>query len=424
MGTRSLTAVTFGDKMQIARVGLFDGAPTQTGVEILSVLKEENGLSLCDWLYRCTELEDAEYNKFFNNGVLNKTALTEAYPDFFFGSAAELFRTLINSDRDPVIHNDYNFAYDSLQCEWAYIIDFKEWTFEIYKGFNKTPLAPEDRFYNGGYRRGEYYPVNLIKKYDLNNLPAVDTFISEMGKSTETVNERKPVNYRNIGIYSICRIMPDGDAETYRKYAEAEVLALFNPKEKNYTLYMDEVVLGQKCERKELDRMIEDALSGKIDFILIAEAGDLWHSPQKVWDTICRLRKLETKVKIRCHTENQYWHQIDSNSKLFDEPLIHKALKVSQRDTELQFLSANWDYISPYTQGEILARNIPSRLFGDVVMYHTFNMPDEEYETFIKSFGEDKQNIDDVIDCWDRRSPCFDTAVEIMAEKIITYFLI
>ena len=115
MGTRYLTAVTFGDKIEISRVGLYDGSPSQAGIDILKVLSEPNGLTLNDWLYRCTEISDEEYDKFFNNGVLNRTALSEACPDFFFGSAAELFRTLIHTDRDPVIHNDYNFMYDSLQ---------------------------------------------------------------------------------------------------------------------------------------------------------------------------------------------------------------------------------------------------------------------------------------------------------------------
>ena len=46
----------------------------------------------------------------------------------------------------------------------------------MYKGFNKTPLTPNDRFYNKGYHKGEYYPVRLVKKYDLNKLPKEQTF--------------------------------------------------------------------------------------------------------------------------------------------------------------------------------------------------------------------------------------------------------
>lgn len=424
MGTRSLTAVTFGDKILVARVGLYDGAPAEIGADLLKVLKEENKLGVCDWLYRCVEIDDAEYNKFFNNGVLNKTALTEAYPDFFFGSAAELFRTLIYGDRDPVIHNDYNFVYDSLQCEWAYVIDYKEWTFEVYKGFNKSPLTPKDRFYRNGYRKGEYYPVKMVKKYDLNKLPSVDEFSLQIRNAVDSATKTKPTNNKNVGIYGVCRIVPYGNTEIYRKYAEAEMAKFINTKETNYTIYMDEVILGEKCAHKELERMVEDAIAGKIDHILISEAGDLWHSPQKVWDTICRLRKLNNTVKIRCYSEDQRLLWSDTNSKLFDEAVIQKAFKVKQRDTELQFLSENMECISPYAKGEILSRNITPHLFGDVIMHQTFNMSDEEYEDFIKNFGEDMNSINDVIDCWDRRSPYFDKAVELMTENIIAYFLI
>ena len=424
MGTRSVTVVTFGDKIQIARVGLFDGSPIEAGADILKVLKEENGLTLCDWLYRCTEIDNAEYDKFFNNGVLNKTALTEAYPDFFFGSAADLFRTLINSNHDPVIHNDYNFVYDSLQCEWAYVIDFKEWTFEVYTGFNKIPLTPEDRFYNNGYCKDGYYPVRLIRSYDLNYLPSVEdfqtNFMTVMHRQTHDIHMQQ----LKVAVYSICRIKPDGDADFFRKAALAESSYNIFTSAGKCVKYTDEVILGQKCDRKELQRLIQDALSGEYDYIYISEAGDLWHSPSKVWETICKLKSLDNPVRIRGLTGNGYLKWRRRSDKLLDESVVQSVFKVIQRDSELQFLSDNLKNISSYTKGDILARNITQRQFADVVMHHTSDLSDEENEAFINSFGETVNNINDVIDCWDRRSPCFDKAVELMAEQIITYFLI
>ena len=449
MGTRYLTAVTFGDKIQIARVGLFDGSPTQAGKDILKVLSEPNGLTLNDWLYRCTEISDEEYDKFFNNGVLNRTALSEAYPDFFYGSAAELFRTLILTDRDPVVHNDYNFMYDSLQCEWAYVIDFKEWTFEVYKGFNKTPLTPKDRFYNNGYHKGEYYPVRLVKKYDLNNLPKEREFRIDIEKSVHRMglrenreqllkydpkfaqkvlssfdnNDDEMSRIKNAGIYCLCRIKPASDKNEFRHHAEVDALRMFGNEKVNCTVYIDEVLLGERCDRKELDRMISDAIAGKIDFIFFTEIGDLWHSPQKVMDTILRLQQLDKPVKIRCYSSwGIHTWELKTNSFLMDENIIRQSLKVKHRDDDFQFIADNKEDISAYMIGSILGKHISNSMFGDVVMHYSLDLSDEEYNAFISSFGDDIKNIDDVIDCWHLNSDRFYIAVEIMKDKLISYY--
>ena len=75
-----------------------------------------------------------------------------------------------SSDDDILLRNEIVFAGDSLFCEYAYVIDFDKNTFEIFKGFNKNPLDENDRFY--AYKQdGEYYPIKLLKAYNLNKLP-------------------------------------------------------------------------------------------------------------------------------------------------------------------------------------------------------------------------------------------------------------
>jgi hypothetical protein len=81
-----------------------------------------------------------------------------------------------------------DFAGDSLFCEWAYVVDFDENTFEVYKGFVKEPHEGE-RFsnmeYEKSHRESQYYPIKLKKKYDLNNLPTEEEFLKELEQQEE-----------------------------------------------------------------------------------------------------------------------------------------------------------------------------------------------------------------------------------------------
>lgn len=68
------------------------------------------------------------------------------------------------------------FMADSLFCEWAYIVNLDDMTFEVYCGFQEQPhqqgryaglSMPEQ------YAKGEdkYYPVALVKSYPLLDIP-------------------------------------------------------------------------------------------------------------------------------------------------------------------------------------------------------------------------------------------------------------
>ncbi len=54
----------------------------------------------------------------------------------------------------------------------------------MYEGFNQEPLTINDRFYyltaesEKEHRDRQYYPVRMIKSFDLNNLPFEDEFIN------------------------------------------------------------------------------------------------------------------------------------------------------------------------------------------------------------------------------------------------------
>ena len=45
-----------------------------------------------------------------------------------------------------LLQNTIDFAADSLFCEFVYVVDFDKNTYEIFEGFNKNFLDPNERF--------------------------------------------------------------------------------------------------------------------------------------------------------------------------------------------------------------------------------------------------------------------------------------
>lgn len=71
-------------------------------------------------------------------------------------------------------------------CEWAYVVDYDANTFEIYEGFNKEEVTPDNRFYDiKPDKDSEYTQVKLVKKYSLDNLPSCDEFVFVLEPSEE-----------------------------------------------------------------------------------------------------------------------------------------------------------------------------------------------------------------------------------------------
>ncbi len=73
-----------------------------------------------------------------------------------------------------------DFVYDSLFCEWAYIVNLDTQKFEVWRGIQSKPDL-ESRYDMESDRMG-YYPCKLLKDYSLLELPGYNKFYNDCKK--------------------------------------------------------------------------------------------------------------------------------------------------------------------------------------------------------------------------------------------------
>jgi hypothetical protein len=117
------------------------------------------------------------------------TKYQKKYPYLTRDNGADILNMVYAAEGDELIwlNNSVDFAADSLFCEWAYLIDLDKNVLEVYQGFNNKPLNKDQRFSNMPKDRedSEYYPIRMIKSYDLGNLPTLAEFVEELEKVAE-----------------------------------------------------------------------------------------------------------------------------------------------------------------------------------------------------------------------------------------------
>jgi hypothetical protein len=205
MGTRNLTMVISKGETKVAQYGQWDGYPSGQGLNVLSFArlltnnkevknnllteKENDGwareniksflalknLSIDSFVQMLDEIS------FFTNQEHEELSKEDdpfsKRPYLSRDTASNILYEIVYGNVDK-ISNSENFASDSLFCEWAYVIDLDKETFEVYQGFNKKPLTKKDRFFKLKKEDdSEYYPIKLMKSYDLNNLPTENEFL-------------------------------------------------------------------------------------------------------------------------------------------------------------------------------------------------------------------------------------------------------
>ena len=77
----------------------------------------------------------------------NVNDLCSAFPALSRDLGAGVLEYVASSTDTVNLHDDSDFALDSLYCEWAYVVDLDENEFHVYQGFNDDPDANCELFH-------------------------------------------------------------------------------------------------------------------------------------------------------------------------------------------------------------------------------------------------------------------------------------
>lgn len=189
MGTRNLTMVIKNEQIKVAQYGQWDGYPGGQGRTALDFLRKVDLLAFGYQLDKCKFIDD-EKQKEINVYALS-IGITDGwmtmdqarqykakYPFLSRDHGANILNLINDSEEDTIwLGDESDFVNDSLMNEWTYVIDLDRNTFEVYTGFNKSPLHKHERFYSESANEHGYYPVKNVAIYNLLDLPSMEEFL-------------------------------------------------------------------------------------------------------------------------------------------------------------------------------------------------------------------------------------------------------
>lgn len=148
MGTRSAWGF-IADGVEKINYCQFDGYPEGKGADVLSLVKSAEKAKLKEAarqikLVSVDDTPSPEDVEYYQGISFDKNVSDGSTSDWYcLLRQAQDDLSLYVADK-PIIHmiDSSDFLYDSLFCEWAYIINFDSGKVEIYKGFNRDENAP------------------------------------------------------------------------------------------------------------------------------------------------------------------------------------------------------------------------------------------------------------------------------------------
>ena len=105
--------------------------------------------------------------------------MSQIYPSLHRDTGAKMLSYLYSYGGERLLTiNGETFSTQG-DCEYGYVIDLDNNKFEVYQGWNKTPLDEDERFYDGSDTDDAYgyYPLRLLSIWDMSALPDDRTFL-------------------------------------------------------------------------------------------------------------------------------------------------------------------------------------------------------------------------------------------------------
>ncbi len=177
MGTRHLVCVIKDKKPVIAQYGHYDGYPECRGVEVLEFLRtkfDADGF-----------IENIPLIQYVSEEV--RESRNRQPHSLSLHASGDIIGIVQEATKVVEVVNSYSFAQDSMFCEWCYVVDLDTNMFEIYKGWNQTPLGESDRFFDPkaplAKADDDYYAVKLLWSYSLEALPDRVKFLQDYAQA-------------------------------------------------------------------------------------------------------------------------------------------------------------------------------------------------------------------------------------------------
>lgn len=197
MGTRHLIAAKIDGVYKLAQYGQWDGYPEGQGMAVLEFLVNEMDMdAFKSALRNCRfigwEEVSAELVKFgadpndYSIRLSDYDRFSEAHPEWSRDTGAKILG-FIQSSGGCGLRSNLDFAADSVFCEWAYVLDFDTMQFEVYEGFNRTPLTEKDRFFFLEPKAEDgYHPVRIRASWPMDALPqTAEDFLAALPSDDE-----------------------------------------------------------------------------------------------------------------------------------------------------------------------------------------------------------------------------------------------
>lgn len=181
MGTRHLVCIADGQEVLYSKYGQWDGYPDGVGLSTVNWLDAHYGAAKELLRERAKSIQVIENlsDHAKEHGVSITTegwisSADDGWKEYFEAfplmtrdtSGADLLDAIAFGDKKGLVSQDwgFDFGFDSLFCEWAYVIDLSRDVLEVYQGF-QTKRHTQGRWaaLNPDHiENDEYYPVKLV----------------------------------------------------------------------------------------------------------------------------------------------------------------------------------------------------------------------------------------------------------------------